>query len=58
MVQNHILQLLALIAMEPPARYDGNSIRDEKAKVFRSLRLMTPEEVPTIPLPANIRTAR
>ena len=46
MVQNHILQLLALIAMEPPARYDGTAIRDEKAKVFRSLRLMTPEEVP------------
>ncbi|WP_294274412.1 glucose-6-phosphate dehydrogenase [uncultured Sphingomonas sp.] len=46
MVQNHILQLLALIAMEPPARYDGTAIRDEKAKVFRSLRLMSPEEVP------------
>lgn len=47
MVTNHMLQLLALIAMEPPARYDGTAIRDEKAKVFRSLRLMTPEEVPT-----------
>ena len=43
---NHILQLLALIAMEPPARFDGTAIRDEKAKVFRSLRKMTPEEVP------------
>lgn len=38
MVQNHILQLLALIAMEPPARFDGTSIRDEKVKVLRSLR--------------------
>ena len=46
MVQNHILQLLALIAMEPPARYDGTAIRDEKAKVFHSLRQMMPEEVP------------
>ena len=46
MVTNHILQLLALVAMEPPARYDGTDIRDEKAKVFRSLRLMTPEQVP------------
>jgi glucose-6-phosphate 1-dehydrogenase len=45
MVTNHILQLLALVAMEPPARYDGADIRDEKAKVFRSLRLMTPEAV-------------
>jgi glucose-6-phosphate 1-dehydrogenase len=44
MVQNHILQLLALIAMEPPAQFDGNSVRDEKAKVFRSLRPITPEE--------------
>jgi glucose-6-phosphate 1-dehydrogenase len=48
MVQNHILQLVALIAMEPPARFDGTAIRDEKAKVFRSLRLPTPEEVPNV----------
>ena len=46
MVANHILQLLALVAMEPPARYDGTAIRDEKAKVFHSLRLITPEETP------------
>ena len=45
MVTNHMLQLLALIAMEPPARYDGTGIRDEKSKVFRSLRIMTPAEV-------------
>ncbi len=46
MVQNHMLQLLALIAMEPPARFDGTAIRDEKAKVFRSLRQIPPEDVP------------
>ena len=46
MVANHMLQLLALIAMEPPARFDGTAIRDEKAKVFRSLRLIAPEEAP------------
>ena len=46
MVANHILQLLAMVAMEPPARFDGTAVRDEKAKVFRSLRLMAPEEVP------------
>ena len=45
-VQNHMLQLLALIAMEPPARFDGTAIRDEKAKVFRSLRQIAPEDVP------------
>ncbi|URW76443.1 glucose-6-phosphate dehydrogenase [Sphingomonas donggukensis] len=46
MVQNHILQLLALIAMEPPARFDGTSIRDEKVKVLRSLRRIEAAEVP------------
>ena len=47
MVQNHVLQLVALIAMEPPARFDGTSIRDEKVKVLRSLRKIGPEEVNT-----------
>ncbi|MFN2399043.1 MAG: glucose-6-phosphate dehydrogenase [Gemmatimonadaceae bacterium] len=37
MFQNHLLQLLALTAMEPPARADAGSIRDEKVKVLRSL---------------------
>ena len=46
MVTNHILQLLALVAMEPPALYEPTAIRDEKAKVFRSLRIMKREEVP------------
>ena len=45
MVQNHILQLLALIAMEPPARFDGTAVRDEKAKLFHSLRPITANEV-------------
>ncbi len=38
MVQNHMLQLLALVAMEPPANFDATDIRDEKVKVLRSLR--------------------
>ncbi|TPG09602.1 glucose-6-phosphate dehydrogenase [Sphingomonas oligophenolica] len=46
MVANHMLQLLALIAMEPPANYDPTEIRDEKSKIFRALRHMAPEEVP------------
>jgi glucose-6-phosphate 1-dehydrogenase len=41
MVQNHMLQLLALTAMEPPARFDAASVRDEKVKVLRSLRPIT-----------------
>ncbi len=47
MVQNHMLQLLALVAMEPPAQYDATSIRDEKVKVLRSLRLVAPDETVT-----------
>ncbi|MBP7952306.1 MAG: glucose-6-phosphate dehydrogenase, partial [Sphingorhabdus sp.] len=38
MLQNHMLQLLALIAMEPPANFDATAIRDEKVKVLRALR--------------------
>ena len=45
MVQNHMLQLVALIAMEPPARFDGTAIRDEKVKVLRSLRKISGSDV-------------
>ena len=44
MVQNHMLQLLALVAMEPPASYTATAVRDEKVKVLRSLRPMTAAE--------------
>jgi len=44
MVQNHMLQLLALTAMEAPAEFDATSIRDEKVKVLRSLRPVGAEE--------------
>jgi glucose-6-phosphate 1-dehydrogenase len=45
MVQNHLLQVLSLIAMEPPVSLDAESIRDEKVKLLRSIRAMTPEDV-------------
>jgi len=45
MVQNHALQLLTMIAMEPPAAGDADSIRDEKLKVLRSLKPFTPDSV-------------
>jgi glucose-6-phosphate 1-dehydrogenase len=45
MVQNHALQLLTMIAMEPPSSSDADAIRDEKLKVLRSLRPFTPELV-------------
>ncbi len=47
MVQNHMLQLLALVAMEPPVEFDATSVRDEKVKVLRSLRPMRPDDVAT-----------
>ncbi|MBN2138354.1 MAG: glucose-6-phosphate dehydrogenase [Sedimentisphaerales bacterium] len=40
-VQNHMMQLLALVAMEPPAGFEANLVRDEKTKVFRAIRAMS-----------------
>jgi glucose-6-phosphate 1-dehydrogenase len=45
MIQNHALQLLTMIAMEPPSTSDADAIRDEKLKVLRSLKPFTPETV-------------
>ena len=47
MVQNHMLQLLALTAMEPPASLDATAIRDEKVKVLRALRPVVEGDVVT-----------
>jgi glucose-6-phosphate 1-dehydrogenase len=44
-VQNHVLQLLALVAMEPPAAFDDKAVRDEKVKVLRALRPIRGAEV-------------
>lgn len=44
-IQNHVLQLLCLVAMEPPVAFDPNAVRDEKVKVLRSIRPQTPEEI-------------
>jgi glucose-6-phosphate 1-dehydrogenase len=45
MVQNHIFQLMALIAMEPPVALDAVSVRDEKVKVYRAIRPVRPGAV-------------
>jgi glucose-6-phosphate 1-dehydrogenase len=45
MVQNHLLQLLSLVAMEPPTDLSADSVRDEKVKVLRTIRKMDPEQV-------------
>src|SRR5260370_20159932 len=43
-MQNHMVMLLALIAMEPPTSLEGEAIRNEKVKLLRSIHLSTPEE--------------
>ncbi len=45
MIQNHLLQVMATIAMEPSAGFNANAVRDERSKLLRSIRLMTPDEI-------------
>ena len=45
MVQNHLMQLLCLIAMEPPAHFDPDSVRDEKLKVIRALETVPADDI-------------
>ena len=45
MIQSHLLQLLTLVAMEPPATMDAEDLRDEKVKVLKSIRPMTEEDI-------------
>jgi glucose-6-phosphate 1-dehydrogenase len=45
MLQNHMLQVLALVAMEPPVSLEAESIRDEKVKLLKSIRPLNPENV-------------
>ncbi|HZV35659.1 MAG TPA: glucose-6-phosphate dehydrogenase [Verrucomicrobiae bacterium] len=45
MVQNHLLQVMSLVAMEPPVSLDAEPIRDEKVKLLKSIRQLTPEAV-------------
>ena len=45
MLQNHMMQLLTLVAMEPPAAFDAQAVRDEKAKILRAIKPFTAAEV-------------
>ncbi len=45
MVQNHILQLLCLVAMEPPSSMEADAVRDEKLKVLKSLKHLSPAQL-------------
>ena len=58
MVQNHMLQLLALTCMEPPAALDAESIRDEKAKILKSVRTIDPQKINEIAIRAQYSSGR
>ncbi len=58
MVQNHLTQLLTLVAMEPPASFSAVHLRDEKVKVLSAIKPMTPEEVVTNTVRAQYRGYR
>src|SRR5438874_8737483 len=45
MVQNHMLQVLSLIAMEPPVTLEAEAVRDEKVKLLKSIRPLTADDV-------------
>jgi glucose-6-phosphate 1-dehydrogenase len=45
MIQNHMFQLLALVAMEPPISFQGEGVRNEKVKVLEAIRPMQPEQI-------------
>ncbi len=46
MIQNHLLQVMATVAMEPAAMFESTAVRDERAKLLRSIKTMKPAEVP------------
>jgi len=48
MIQNHMMQLLTLVAMEPPVAMEADAVRDEKTKVLRAIRPISEEDVPEI----------
>ena len=58
MFQNHLLQLLTLTAMEPPAEFNATSLRDEKVKVLKAVRPIKPEEVAQYTVRAQYRSYR
>ncbi len=45
MIQSHLMQIMTLVAMEPPVEFTADAVRDEKMKVLRAVRLFEPEQV-------------
>ncbi|MGH7781905.1 MAG: glucose-6-phosphate dehydrogenase [Candidatus Binataceae bacterium] len=48
MVPNHMMQLIAMIGMEPPTSFDSEAVRDEKAKLLNAIQILSPEDVLTM----------
>jgi glucose-6-phosphate 1-dehydrogenase len=55
LVQNHMLQLLTLVCMEPPASFEANKVRDEKVKVLQAIQPPRPDEVGDMTVRAQYR---
>jgi len=58
MFQNHLLQLLTLVTMEPPAEFNATALRDEKVKVLKAVQPIKPSEVNKYTVRAQYRTYR
>ena len=58
MFQNHLLQLLTLVAMEPPHAFEAEALRNEKVKVLNAIRRIHPEDVAHHAIPGQYRTYR
>ncbi len=53
MIQNHLLQVMCLVAMEPPVTFDAQAVRDEKSKVMQAIRPIDPDRVDAVALRAQ-----
>ena len=58
MIQNHLLQVMATIAMEPSASFRASAVRDERSKLLRSIKPMTPDEILQNAVPGQYGPAR
>jgi glucose-6-phosphate 1-dehydrogenase len=58
MIQNHLLQVMATVAMEPPAVFEANAVRDERAKLLRSVKIHSAEDVPNYAVAGQYRGFR
>jgi glucose-6-phosphate 1-dehydrogenase len=58
MIQNHLLQVMATVAMEPSGVFEPNAVRDERAKLLRAIRVMKPSEVAANAVPGQYGPAR